>query len=475
MREESNVFILSVDSLQYSYFDEALSAIAAQTDAVEFTNATATASHTSSALPGLTAGVHADTLSTWGLPTYGLAESGDPKPIAEIFSESGYETGLWTDNYLFGPEYNYDRGFGGGNQGKPSWKKRAITTIKNSPLRSKLGALEWAYFNVFKRMRGAISTDEFFYRPAEELNRNALDWLDDLDNDPHFCWIHYMDSHHPYEPPREYIDRSSLNTERSRAALGQLSRDAAKSDGKGFSSEDIADVTAAYRACCAYLEDEITSFVTELIERGHYNPDEDVFVMTADHGECLTPEKYAMIGHYPPAFWEEIVQVPLAISRPDWTPETIDEPVSLIDLVPTILDAVGLPIPDTAEGQAGQEPEEMIAQQTTFASRWSGPDSSPNSLYRGIRSDSGWKVFGTHRENDDRVVLSRYDRAVATDEEAVHISTGDEKPPNSRAAEQWDDLLQQLSSRGAPLDTVDSESSESKVNEEHLRNLGYIE
>lgn len=283
-----------------------------------------------------------------------------------------------------------------------------------------------------------------------------------------------MDAHHPYEPPEEYIDHDALHTDRTRSALGQLSRNAAKSNGTGVSPEEIADVITAYRACCSYLRDELTGFVSELIERGHFDPGQDVFVMTADHGECLTPSKYSMMGHYPPAFWEEVVRVPLAISHPKWESQTTHEQVSLIDLMPTILNAADLPIPDTVEGQARRTPEEMARTNSAFVSRWSGPETSRPSIYRGVRNESGWKQFGLHQNGRDTVVLSRYEREVATNEERVCV-LDEEEPPTDMAVKQQKCLLKEIQRRGTSLDTVEDAASKVQANEEHLRNLGYID
>jgi arylsulfatase A-like enzyme len=104
--DNSNVFILSSDSLSQSYFGGYLNNIADVIGAVNFTNAITTASDTNSAMPSLAASVYSDTIPGWGLP-----EDDTPETFATVLSAEGYECGLWTDNHLTGPEYNYDRGF----------------------------------------------------------------------------------------------------------------------------------------------------------------------------------------------------------------------------------------------------------------------------------------------------------------------------------------------------------------------------
>lgn len=459
-----NVFVLSVDSLQQSYFAEALSELATQIDAVEFTNAIATSVQTNSAMPGLAASVYDDTLTTQGPP-----KSGGPTLLAEVLAEDGYDTGLWTDNLLFGAQYNYDRGFSAGNLGRPTLKKRLSIAIKDSPLKPAFGLFEWAYFNVVQRMNDTASGDGTFYRTAAELHSGALDWLENTTDGPDFCWIHYMDAHHPFEPPAEYLAEESLNTARSRSEVGKLSRDVVRANGEGFSRDEIADVAAAYRACCAYLQDELSRFINELLDRGHFDPAVDVLVVTADHGECLNPDKEGVIGHLPTAFWEEIVRVPLLISHPEWDGATVDGQVSLIDVMPTILDAVDLPVPESAEGKARKTPEEMVAESVLAVSQ----PPTGTTTYRALRHASGWKLFGMDAKPENKIVLSRYETDDPAKEKVVYSTTNEDRPTDPTAVEQWDSLMDQLRVRGPPIE--ENARVFSNVSKGHLRDLGYID
>lgn len=466
-----NVFLLTVDSLQEAFFAPYITELAELTQSVEFTNAVAPATHTSSSMPALAAGVYADNISTWGLP-----EEGDQRTLAEVLSESGYSCGLWTDNFLFGAEYNYDRGFEAGNQGQASWKKKAANIVRSSPLEPAFGLFEYAYFNVFKPLSAlGSSNDESFYRSAAELNEAALQWLNDDRNDPQCCWIHYMDTHHPYEPPATYLDDYEFNREWSRSELGQFSRAVVKSDGEGYSTADIEDVTTAYEACCEYLADQLRSFLRSLIERNYFDPDEDVMVITADHGECLTPEQYEVMGHMPPAFWEEIVHVPLAISHPDWEQATIDKQVSLIDMLPTVLNGAGTPVPETVDGAPAGEPADMAREHAISVSQWESPETGEIYTYRSVRDESSWKLSGTRYRDRNETILTQYDVAVPTDEEVRHISETDNGPKETDAAEWWSTLDRVLAKRGGAIESADSARRTTEVNEEHLRNLGYID
>lgn len=469
MAEEANIFVLSADSLPFKYFKDEISKISKKTNAVEFTNAISPGSNTSSSMPALAAGVYTDSLDMWGLP-----KDGKVTTLAESLSGSGYKSGLWTDNYLFGKEYNYDRGFSAGNQGTPTWKKKAANLVQNSPFDRFFNLFEWSYFNIFQNFQRIVSGTETFYKTAESLNKNAISWLESTDGSK-FCWIHYMDTHHPYEPPKEYLWDEDYNKSWNHSELAQFTRNAIKSDGVNLTEEEIEDVVSAYRASCRYLRDQVNQFIQYIIENGHFDPEKDIFVFMADHGECLLPNKFNMMGHSPATFWEDVIHVPLAISRPDWQHRKIDQQVSLIDVLPTILDGAGVPIPDTVEGQGVSDPTNMTREIITSVSEWHGYDSGEVLTYRLARHRNGWKLFGSRRNNQNEVVLTKYDMGENLGEKVEYTTRYSQKPDAPEQANEWEALLKHIKLRGPPVEGSGISLESTNIDEEHLKNLGYLE
>ncbi|WP_049924724.1 sulfatase-like hydrolase/transferase [Halopiger djelfimassiliensis] len=461
MADRPNVFVLSSDSLPYSWFENRSQQLAARVNGVNFTDAIAPASFTSSAVPALVTGTYTDEISAWGIP-----ESGGPTPVSEAFTGGGYDCALWTDNYLFGAEYNYDRGFVTGNLGRPSRKKRLANHIKESPLEPAFGLFETLYFNVVQPIQNVGGANESFYRDANELHSRALEWLRDRRSDaPVFCWIHYMDTHHPYQPPSEYIDERQFNRYRSRSELGEFTRNAIKSNGEGLSEPELEDVATAYEACCEYLHTEVTDFVSTLEERGHYDPESDVVVITADHGEILSRDEYGMLGHVPPAFWEDIVRVPLVIGRPDWPESSNDGQVSLVDLKSLLVDAAGL------ESTPTMRPSELHRERVLMVSEWEERDDGSITTYRGIRSESGRKCFGARREGSDQVICT----AVRDHTEKLVWAKSHAVSANDIPTE-YEPLYSRLGERGGVIqyDTA-APTVDHGATEDHLRDLGYLD
>lgn len=459
---DRNVFILSVDSLHHRGVADALSELRTQTDGVVFTDAVAPATETKSAMPALAAGVYDDSLSGTGLPA-----AGSPRPAFEIANEHGFETGLWSENFLFGSEYNYDRGVSAGDSGAVSNKKRLARAVKQSGLEPAFEYFEWAFFNLVQPLVDTVSGYTPFYRSATTLNDSAYDWLvGSTGKTGHFGWIHYMDTHHPYEPPAEYLSDEALRTPRSRAQLGELSRELIKSDDvRAVSRDDLADAQTAYRACCRYVTDEIGRFLTRLRSEGYFDPDRDVFVLTADHGECHRPET-GVLGHTPATFYEDLLHVPLMIATPEWETQQVDEQVSLIDLLPTVLRLADIPVPDAAEGEPAATPTDLhrnIALAVTKTATDSGWRA-----FRCARAESGEKIFG---QFDDTVVATSYRAGESYDSETVHETT----TSPSEVGGEWTPVTAAVDVRGGAIETLSQADEERRAREEHLRDLGYVE
>lgn len=469
-----NVFVLTVDSLQYDVFEQAAARIAERVGGVEFTDAVAPASHTASAMPALATGVYHDSFQSRQLP-----DSEPPNTLATELSAVGYDCGLWTENVLFSEQYNYD-GFDGGNLGRPSTKRRLASVIDALGIERLSATGRWAYYRLYKPLVEGISGGKRgdFYRPAAAWHEDVMAWLDRTER-PQLCWTHYMDTHHPYEPPADRFESLSLDGDHTRTELGELTRTAA-SNGRLPEPASLRDVRAAYRACCDQLAEDLLEFIDSLIRSGHFVPGRDVFVLTADHGEILSPSEHGMIGHTPPAFWEELIHVPLVLARPNWRQETVDRQVSLVDLVPTILDAVGVTPSGTLDGTAGSDPRALSRDVALSVSQPYVGDGSQRT-YRSARSADGWKLFGLSHQTDqpDETVLTR------RDDDGEHVlwrgpvAESPLEALSEEARQAHRRLRSVLDERGGPVevaaDTESTAETSPEEMEDHLRDLGYLE
>ncbi|WP_247004853.1 sulfatase-like hydrolase/transferase [Halosolutus gelatinilyticus] len=481
-----NVFVLTVDSLRADAYEAWMDKLAATIQGVEFRNAFATASNTGSSMPALAAGVYCDRVAN-ATPNLKLGESRDDDgltTLAEALSDAGYECSLWSDNVIFGAERNYDRGFGGGRTGTPNWKNRAQTLVQRTGSDRLFDACRWAYFNVLGRIESAVASDANYYVSAETHHRSVLDALEDTSGGQ-MHWIHYMDVHHPFEPPAEYLADRPLHADRRPEELADLSSAAiVRNRGAGTSDEDVEDVEQAYLAACEYLRDRIASFVETLIERDHYVPGHDVLVFTADHGEGFDRELHGMLGHTPtPAFWDDLVRVPLIVGHPAWDAAAVEYQVSQIDLIPTVLRALDVPVPDSAEGTAAERPSDLRRERIFFTA------TGPYRTYHGVRSRSGRKLFADRISDSDSVELTG-DDGDELDRERVlltRVEDGEEtieferdldartKPSNAADRKHWRELHRRLCDARGEVATRRFDAMLTDETVAQLEQLGYVD
>lgn len=160
---------------------------------------------------------------------------------------------------------------------------------------------------------------------------------------PLFLFVHFFDAHAPYAAPAPYTRkfgapdyRGPIGEEKASVeALGRALR-----EGRGDPA-DVAELRARYRGEVAYVDSEITRLLAGL--------DNPVVVIFGDHGEALGDDGMNPIGHGGDVDLYAI-HVPLVIAGPGVPKTTIERPVRLSDIGPTVLGLAGLP-PTLGQGQ----------------------------------------------------------------------------------------------------------------------------
>ena len=102
-----------------------------------------------------------------------------------------------------------------------------------------------------------------------------------------------------------------------------------------------------YFGCNTFVDDEIGRVIAAV---DRHAPDALV-VYTSDHGDALRAHRLTNKG---PAMYDDITRIPFIARWPGVTPEggVCRHPVSHIDLVPTLLEAAGLPDSKVLEGRS---------------------------------------------------------------------------------------------------------------------------
>ncbi|HVJ93239.1 MAG TPA: sulfatase, partial [Labilithrix sp.] len=134
-----------------------------------------------------------------------------------------------------------------------------------------------------------------------------------------FAWFHYLDPHLPYVP----------HDDAPRFAHG----------------DGIPDERAAYDSEVWFTDKHIGRLLDHVAKQPWAA--ETAIVLTADHGEAFG--EHALHGHGR-ELWEPLVRVPLLVYLPGAEPTRVRVKRSHIDIVPTVLDLMGLPADPSLPG-----------------------------------------------------------------------------------------------------------------------------
>ncbi len=200
-------------------------------------------------------------------------------------------------------------------------------------------------------------------RLAERTTAAALRSLDRL-NEPFILWVHYYDPHWPYEPPPPY-DHLCWEGEPPRLPEGVMAALAQRR----LSGTEAAFLESQYRGEIAYTDRCVGQLLEQLRDRGL--GESTVVVVTSDHGESMT-EHDLFFSHWE-GLYQTVIHVPLILGGPGVSAGSrIDEPVSLVDLAPTLLRLVGVSVPHGFRRTDLLDREELspVIAEETKTGRW---------------------------------------------------------------------------------------------------------
>ena len=184
------------------------------------------------------------------------------------------------------------------------------------------------------------------YPPAAQTNALFREWLQTRTGErPFFAWVHYFDPHSPYHA-----------TPYSKERLAQyegpfedgMDVEAFTKSGWHLDAELRDVVSALYDASVLDVDSAVGEILDLLAE--HDLDRSTTIVLTSDHGQDMGDHGYP--GHGP-LLYNSVLHVPLMIHTPRRPePRRISERVSLVDLTPTVLDHLGLEVPQTLQGRS---------------------------------------------------------------------------------------------------------------------------
>ncbi len=223
-----------------------------------------------------------------------VTDFGHPLPpllpsVPEILQKSGYHTAAFIGSLILDPKANMAPGFDRGFD------------FFDAGFRPKVSVKESRYDTVERR--------------AGDVIAHTITWLDKNRQVPFFVWVHLYDPHAPYDPPPPYDKRFKV----------------------------------PYDGEIAYADASLGKLFQYLRQRGLY--DRSLIVMMSDHGESLGAHGESMHGIF---LYDETIHVPLLFKLPNalLAGKRVTTRVRLVDVAPTLLSMLSLPLPPTFQGQS---------------------------------------------------------------------------------------------------------------------------
>ena len=220
----------------------------------------------------------------------------------------------------------------------------------------------------------------------------GLVWLASSASDPAFLFLHGYDVHCPYVSP-EPFDSAFCHDHSAHVSL-------ADKCGKGslygldLSAADLTAISDHYDSGVLQADHELGLFLDALRDQGLY--DRALIVVTSDHGESLGER--GQIGHG--GLFVEQLLVPLIVKFPsgwDVTPTVVQDPVELVDLLPTLFTLCGIPTARDLDGSSllpilfrGVRGKDYLLAQTTFEE---SPELVSNAAKRSLLRPGRWQVI----------------------------------------------------------------------------------
>jgi arylsulfatase A-like enzyme len=266
-----------------------------------FSNAVAASPWTGPSVASIVTGAYPDEL--------GIHELEDPLPraattLAEVLNDHGYSTAAVVSNGYISEWFGHSQGYDFFHQEEYTGADDNFTPVCT----------------------------------ADRVTDRALEWLREA-KPPFFLYVHYTDPHDPYLPPATWRERfvrhpGSIDLRLMEQQAFTQAR---------LTKRQVETIRQIYEAEIAFTDYEIGRLLKA-------TSPQEIVVIVGDHGEEFLDHGGFLHGH---TLFQEMLHVPLLFAGPGvHRANVVDEPVSHVDIAPTILDLAGLPQLEDSSGRS---------------------------------------------------------------------------------------------------------------------------
>ncbi len=306
-------------------------------------------------------------------------------------------------------------------------------------------------------------------RPVDQaVTDQALAWLEGIDpaRERFFAWVHYLNPHSPYDPASPYremfVSDPSGRFDGSHESLNEI-----YSKRLELEPRDLAHINALYDAEIRQTDAEVERLLTWLDENQLAR--DTLIVFTSDHGEELYDhQSYFEHGC---SIYDGALRIPWSLRWPGQIPErvVVESQVESIDILPTILELMDLPLRDSFEGRSA-------------VGLWKGRADAPRLAYGEVQEQvfsvrtGEWKYV--HNPDAFRPLCVDPERGHFPIERAELYDVQRDPGERQNLAAQHPDVVRELRGQiegwlsSNPREHEEHELSDEEI--ERLRALGYL-
>lgn len=374
--------------------------------------AIATGPNTRTSFPGILC-------STYPLMYGGYAQlTGTRQVVSEAFQDRGFRTVGVNTNTQLHSRFGWDRGFDvyynnertlvddqsldieTGNSSDDGSRAAEFVETAKKKVYASLDQDGLPYRLVESAYRRVATRSEPHTSASEAVDR-AFRYLDALPGEkPLFLWVHFMEPHSPYVPPRSYREQF-LDEPLSDSEMWRIN-DKVNTNEADATDREVSIISDLYDASIREVDDQIGRLVEGLRERGYW--EDAMAILCGDHGEEFREHGELAHGGRP---YDELVRVPLIVRRGDESISFPEGVTSTIDIAPTLLDSTvedatvprrfhGLSLDPILRGEEPM-PEDRPVFSQVAAGGWREIDL--NNRLTACRTDE-WKFITSVRDED---------------------------------------------------------------------------
>jgi arylsulfatase A-like enzyme len=338
-----------------------------------------------------------------------LRDKNQQETLAALLKEQGYYTAMISSNFLAAP---FRRGTLGSYDAVEYASPKGLTGLRyRASNLLGVNTQTTLAFSLLRAVNSRISVyldrmiwGDHYLSPAEDVFERAtklLEWH--KTSQPIFLWCHIFPPHDPYWPPASYRHRFVSQEVQDYANFVVPNT---KTLRRGTT---VKQLRSSYDEMILYADHSVGEFLDWLGRTGRL--DRSIIIVSADHGDLF---EHNRLGHGGPALYNGVIHIPLLIHLPGQENAVhIEEPAEQADLLPTLLDMIGAPLPSWTDGislrpalEAKSLPERYVFSMnlepnSTFASITKGTVAVVDNKFKFVRDlKSGQEQLYSYRTDE---------------------------------------------------------------------------